>query len=70
MTGLSIEHAITENTPDDLPWPPHGDGWALVLAGKTIARWRRISINQTTQSGDAATPVRAFHGRHTKGNSA
>jgi len=43
---LLIERVITDDAPDDQPWPPTlGDGWVLVRAlpdQRTL--WRRITL--------------------------
>jgi hypothetical protein len=44
---FTIEHELTRPSADGSPWPPNGDGWALVREltdGSAI--WRRISAHK------------------------
>jgi hypothetical protein len=47
MSTFMISYFVTEDYPDDQPWPPDGDDlWCVVARSHGFTRWRRISLQQ------------------------
>jgi hypothetical protein len=46
---LIISYAVTDDTPDSLPWPPVGDAfcWCAIKQERGRTTWRRVALRAT-----------------------
>jgi hypothetical protein len=56
--ALAIVYETTDNTPDNIPWPPVGEDyyWVAVSYDLKHTRWRRVGIIPQAEGSDRPAP--------------